>query len=83
MKSAGVVRKIDELGRIVVPIELRKSLNIGKREAVEISLEGDSIMIKKFEPGCCLCGSTDDIENYNGNKICKDCINELSSRDTE
>ncbi|HOD93400.1 MAG TPA: AbrB/MazE/SpoVT family DNA-binding domain-containing protein [Clostridia bacterium] len=79
MKSAGVVRKIDELGRIVVPIELRKSLNIGKREAVEISLDNDCIMIKKFEPGCCFCGSTEDIQNFNGNKVCSECVEELSS----
>jgi transcriptional pleiotropic regulator of transition state genes len=83
MKSAGVVRKIDELGRIVVPIELRKTLNIGKRDAVEISLDGDNIKIRKYEPGCCLCGSTDDITLYNGNNICRSCINELSAKDPE
>ncbi len=83
MKSAGVVRKIDELGRIVVPIELRKSLNIGKREAVEISLDNDCILIKKFEPGCCLCGSTDNLQTYNGNKICSECVEELSSAAAE
>ena len=83
MKSAGVVRKIDELGRIVVPIELRKSLNIGKREAVEISLYDDCILIKKFEPGCCFCGSTDELQTYNGNKVCGECIKELSSSASE
>lgn len=83
MKSAGVVRKIDELGRIVVPIELRKSLNIGKREAVEISLDDDCILIKKFEPGCCFCGSTDELQAYNGNKVCSECIKELSSSASE
>lgn len=83
MKSAGVVRKIDELGRIVVPIELRKSLNIGKREAVEISLENDCILIRKFEPGCCLCGSTDNLLFFNGNKVCEECIEQLASNDSE
>ncbi len=79
MKSEGVVRNFDELGRIVVPIELRKSLNIGKREAVEISMEDDCILIRKFEPGCCFCGSTDALEVYHGNKVCNKCIKDLSS----
>lgn len=77
MTASGIVRKIDELGRVVIPIELRKSLDIGKREAVEMYLENDSIKIKKYEPGCCFCGSKEKTYMFKGNKICSSCIDNL------
>ena len=57
MKSTGVVRKIDELGRFVLPIELRKNLGINNRDAVEIFVEDDKIILKKYEPSCIFCGN--------------------------
>ena len=62
MKSTGIVRKIDELGRIVLPIELRRTLEIGERDALEIYVEGSSVVLKKFRPSCVFCDGSKDIE---------------------
>ena len=59
MKSTGIVRKVDELGRIVLPIELRRTLNIDIKDSIEIYVENDSIVLKKFEPTCIFCGSNE------------------------
>ncbi|MBO5006733.1 MAG: AbrB/MazE/SpoVT family DNA-binding domain-containing protein [Clostridia bacterium] len=61
MKSTGVVRRIDELGRIVLPIEIRKNLSIDNRDAVEIFVENDKIILKKYEPACIFCGNADNV----------------------
>jgi transcriptional pleiotropic regulator of transition state genes len=50
MKSTGIVRKVDDLGRIVIPIELRRTLNIAERDSLEIYVEGPAIILKKYEP---------------------------------
>ena len=57
MKATGIVRKVDELGRIVLPIELRRTLNIDIRDPLEIYVDGESIMLKKYQPACIFCGS--------------------------
>ena len=57
MKSTGIVRKVDELGRIVLPIELRRTLDIDVKDALEIYVEGSQIILKKYEPACVFCGS--------------------------
>lgn len=77
MKSTGVVRKVDDLGRIVIPIELRKTLDIAEKDALEIYTEGEHIILKKYEPACVFCGEAKDIINYKGKNICKHCIQEL------
>ena len=78
MKSTGIVRKVDELGRIVLPIELRRTLNISeKKDALEIFVDGNQIVLKKYEPACVFCGSADDVTNFKGHNICKKCISEL------
>lgn len=77
MKSTGIVRKIDELGRIVVPRELRTTLDIGHGDPVEIFVDGEQIILKKYQPACILCGDARDVVNYKGKNICKNCINEL------
>ena len=61
MKSTGVVRKIDELGRIVLPIEIRNNLDIKSRDAVEIFVDEDKIVLKKYEPACIFCGNASDV----------------------
>ena len=71
MKSTGIVRKVDELGRIVLPIELRRTLGINEKDAV---------MLKKYEPACIFCGSADGIEVYKGKNICEHCRAELEKR---
>ena len=56
MKSTGVVRKVDELGRIVLPIELRRSLDIAEKDALEIYVDGEQVVLKKYQPACVFCG---------------------------
>ncbi len=77
MKSTGIVRNIDELGRIVVPKEIRKKLGIANTDPVEIYVEGDKIILTKFHPACHFCARTEDTVDYKGKKICRACINEL------
>ena len=77
MKATGVVRKIDELGRIVLPIELRRTLDIAEKDSIEIYVDESSIMLKKYEPACIFCGSAKSVESYKGKNICLECMNEL------
>jgi transcriptional pleiotropic regulator of transition state genes len=77
MKSAGIVRKVDELGRIVIPKELRRTLAINESDPIEIYTEGDQIILKKYEPACIFCGEGKDVINYKGKNICKSCLNEI------
>ncbi|MEK6265519.1 MAG: AbrB/MazE/SpoVT family DNA-binding domain-containing protein [Clostridium sp.] len=79
MKSTGIVRKVDELGRIVIPIELRRTLDIDIKDALEIYVDGDQIILKKYEPACIFCQNARDVVNYKGKNICKDCLSELGS----
>ena len=77
MKATGIVRKVDELGRIVLPIELRRTLNIEIKDPVEIFVEGDFILLKKYEPACVFCGNAKDVETFNGKSVCKKCLEEI------
>ena len=74
MKSTGIVRKVDELGRIVLPIELRRTLDIAEKDAIEIYVDGESIILKKYEPTCIFCGDGRNVENYRGKNICANCM---------
>ena len=80
MKSTGVVRKVDELGRIVVPIELRRTLDIAVKDTLEIFVEGDQIVLKKYHPACIFCENIVDVVSYKGKMICKDCLRELKNQ---
>lgn len=77
MKSTGIVRKVDELGRIVLPIELRRTLDIDFKDALEIYVDGNQIILKKYEPACVFCGDAKDVISYKGKNICKNCISEM------
>lgn len=77
MKSTGIVRKVDELGRIVLPIELRRTLDIGEKDALEIYVDGGSIILKKYAPSCVFCNDTKGVTNYKGKNICAACMREL------
>ena len=77
MKSTGIVRKVDELGRIVLPIELRRTMNIYVKDALEIYVDGDQIVLKKYEPSCIFCGNAKDIIHYKGKNVCSACAHEL------
>ena len=78
MKSTGVVRKVDELGRIVLPKELRTVLNINEKDSIEIFVDEDTIILKKYHPACMFCDNAADIINYNGKNICKDCAKKIA-----
>ena len=77
MKSTGIVRKVDELGRIVLPIELRRTLDIGEKEALEIYVDEDQIILRKYAPACVFCGESHGIEVFRGKNICAACLREL------
>lgn len=77
LKSTGIVRKVDELGRVVIPIELRRTLGIGERDALEIYVDGERIMLKKYEPACIFTGNADDLIYFKGKMISKSVIPEL------
>ncbi len=79
MKSTGIVRKVDELGRVVIPIELRRTLNIAEKDALEIYVDGEHIILKKYEPACIFCGNARNVTNYKGKNICPDCALELKN----
>ena len=70
MKSTGIVRKVDELGRVVIPIELRRTLGIEQKDALEIYVDNEHIILKKYEPACIFCDNARDVETYKGKNIC-------------
>ena len=80
MKSTGVVRKVDELGRIVIPIELRRTMGIEEKDALEIYVDNEKIVLKKYEPACIFCGNADEVSNYKGKNLCSHCLLELSKQ---
>ena len=77
MKSIGIVRKIDAVGRIVLPIELRKTMNITDDSSLEIFVDDDKIVLKKYQPACIFCNEDDNVVLYKGKNICKNCIDAL------
>ena len=64
MKSTGIIRRVDELGRVVIPIELRNQFNIVEKDPIEIYVDGSSIILKKYEPNCIFCGSSKKLIDY-------------------
>ncbi len=79
MKSTGIVRKVDELGRVVLPIELRRNLNINEKDALEIFVDDEKVILKKYEPADIFTGSMDDLIDYKGKKVSKTSILEMAS----
>ena len=77
MKSTGIVRQIDNVGRIVIPKELRKVLDMPNGTPIEIYTEGDSIILHKYQNKCEFCGSTDNVTEFRDKVVCSDCVNEL------
>ena len=80
MKSTGIVRKVDELGRIVLPIELRRTLGLEEKDRIEIFVDGESIILRKYQPACIFCDNAKDIINYKGKNICPDCIRAMNEK---
>lgn len=79
MKSTGIVRKVDELGRVVIPIEIRNQFNIAEKDPIEIYVDGSSIVLKKYEPNCIFCGNTENLISYNDKLICENCSKKIGN----
>lgn len=79
MKSTGIIRKVDDLGRIVLPIELRRTLDIAERDELEIFMESGRIVLQKYEPACIFCGSNRGLKDHCGKKVCSDCAKKLAN----
>lgn len=77
MKSTGIVRKVDELGRVVIPIELRRTLGIEEKDALEIYVDNEKIILKRYEPACVFCGDASDVQHYRGKLVCRHCAAEM------
>ena len=80
MKATGIIRKVDELGRIVIPIELRRTMGIEQKDKLEIYVEGPSIILKKYEPACIFCEGSEDIIQFRGKNVCRSCAKALQLR---
>jgi len=79
MKSTGIVRKVDDLGRVVLPIELRRTLSIAEKDSLEIYVDGEQVILKKYEPACIFCGNASDMVHYHGKNVCRSCASELNA----
>lgn len=80
MKSTGIIRRIDDLGRIVLPIELRRLFNINKEDPIEIFVSDEYIMLKKYQSSCLFCGSTENVTSVKDKPVCKKCLEEISKK---
>lgn len=79
LKSTGIIRKVDELGRVVLPAEIRRMLDIAERDELEIYMDNDQIVLKKFEPSCVFCSSSSGLVRYRGKNVCQNCAKEIST----
>ena len=82
MKSTGIVRKVDELGRVVIPIELRRTLSIAEKDPLEIYVDSDRIILRKYEPSCsCVfCGNADDVTVFKNKNVCQECVETMTAK---
>ena len=83
MKSTGIVRKVDELGRVVIPIELRTQFQIAEKDPIEIFVDGSSIVLKKYEKSCLCCGNNKKFSNYKDKLICNKCLRQIKTLNEE
>ncbi len=79
MKTKGIVRRLDDLGRIVLPIEMRRSFDLAEHDRVEICMEGDSIVLRKYETNCLFCGGSKDLKEFHGKQICAKCAKSIGA----
>ena len=79
MKSTGIVRKVDDLGRVVLPIELRRTLSIAEKDSLEIYVDGEQVILKKYEPACIFCGNAADMVHFHGKNVSRSCAAELNA----
>ena len=78
MKSTGIVRKVDSLGRVVLPIELRRTLDVSEGDALEIYVEGNTVILRKYEPTCIFCGNGNSISPFKGKNVCSGCLKSMA-----
>ncbi len=78
MKSTGIVRKMDALGRVVIPIELRRTMGIDVKDSIEIFVDEDTIILKKYHPACMFCDNAINVVHYNGKNICHECLEKIN-----
>lgn len=83
MKSVGIVRRVDELGRVVLPMELRKVLGINTKDALEIFTDDEKIILKKYEPQCVFCSGSESVISFKGKNICVSCREAIAAADEE
>ncbi|MCK8816072.1 AbrB/MazE/SpoVT family DNA-binding domain-containing protein [Natroniella sulfidigena] len=83
MKSTGIVRKVDNLGRMVIPIELRRTLGIETKDPLEIYVDSEKIILKKYEPACIFCQSAEETVEFKGKVICAECLEEMTGKEAE
>ena len=77
MKATGIVRPVDPLGRVVIPVELRRTLNIKTDDSLEVFVDGEYIMLKKYEPACIFCNNAEGVQNYRGKLVCTECVKKM------
>lgn len=80
MKSTGIVRKIDELGRLVLPMEIRKTMGIKEKDSIEIFTDEDRIVLRKYQPACVFCGDASDVIYFEGKRICPKCLKKIKEQ---
>ena len=81
MTSTGIVRRIDSVGRFVLPMELRRTLQIDEGDSLEIFVEDNAIILKKYQPACVFCGNARDVASYMGKNVCTDCRAALAQQE--
>ena len=79
MKATGIVRKLDQLGRIVIPKELRNTFYLKEDDPIEIFVDGNDIILRKYQPACIFCNDASDVIQYEGKNICKNCIKKIKN----
>lgn len=79
MKSTGITKKIDDLGRLIIPKEIRNTMNLNINDSLAFFIEGDFIILKKYNKDCIFCGNTENILNFKDKYVCKDCIKKLKN----
>ncbi|CEH28298.1 Putative transition state transcriptional regulat ory protein AbrB [Aneurinibacillus migulanus] len=80
LKATGIVRKVDELGRIVLPRELRRTFEINEKDGLEIFVDEECIVLRKYAPACIFCNSVSDVTEYKGKKICVSCFDDMKNK---
>lgn len=83
IKNTGMLRKVDELGRVVIPIEMRNQFGIQEKDQMEIFVEREIIMLKKYNSNCIFCGEVDDLQEYEDKLICKKCYENIKNMNYE